>query len=116
MALAASDNAAPDALSGPGQTGVRVAVRGEAKAKAARPAPLSALNGAEWMAAVGVDAASTAVKQEARALRASVDEDAASMARGQALLRDRWRADADALRLSQRAGHGSGEADGAEDE
>ncbi len=116
MALAASESAAPDALSGPGQTGVRVAVRGEAKAKVARPAPLSALNGAEWMAAVGVDAASTAVKQEARALRASVDADAASMARGQALLRDRWRADADALRLSQRAGHGSGEAYGAEDE
>lgn len=116
MALAAPESARPETLAEPGQTGERVAIRGGLKAKAARPRPINALNEAEWEAAIGADLASAATRQEARALRDSVDEDPAAMARAQELLRDRLRAASEALLLSQRAGDHTGEDNGAEDD
>ncbi|MGE0045222.1 MAG: hypothetical protein AB7T08_05635, partial [Hyphomonadaceae bacterium] len=115
-ALAAPESAKPEALASPGQTGERVAIRGGMKAKAARPRPINSVNEAEWEAAIGVDLASAAIRQEARALRDSVDDDPAAMARAQELLRDRLRAASEALLLSQRAGDQHGEDNGAEDE
>jgi hypothetical protein len=87
-----------------GHTKARVAVRAELKTKTARPRALNRGNEAEWAAQMGVGTAAPAIREEARALRGRVEEDAAAMARAQELLRDRHRAQSEALRISQRVG------------
>jgi hypothetical protein len=87
-----------------GHTKARVAVRAELKSKAARPRALNRGNEAEWAAQMGVGLSAPAIREEAAALRGRVDEDAAAMARAQELLRDRLRAQGEALRISQSVG------------
>ncbi|MGE0828491.1 MAG: toprim domain-containing protein, partial [Hyphomonadaceae bacterium] len=102
-ALAAQESQ-PAAFAEAGRTQARVAARGSLKAAAARPRPISAQNEAEWQAQIGVDLAAAAIREEARALHDRVDDDAEAMARAQELLRDRLRAQGEALRISQAVG------------
>ncbi|MBL8551044.1 MAG: DNA primase [Hyphomonadaceae bacterium] len=104
QALAGTPVGAEPGQTQSGQTWARVAVRAGIKAKAARPRALNRGNEAEWAAQMGADLAAPAIREEARALRARVDEDPDAMARAQELLRDRLRAQGEALRISQNVG------------
>lgn len=107
--------AAPDGsernFAAAGETEARVARRAALKAQIARPRPISGRHEEEWEAGVGEGIAAAAARDEARALRDRVEDDPDAMARAQELLKDRLRAAADALRVSQSATMGRDEED-----
>ncbi|MBI1186621.1 MAG: DNA primase [Alphaproteobacteria bacterium] len=106
LRLAAPDGSETN-FAAAGETGARVARRAAFKTQAARPRPISGRQEDEWEAGVGEGLAAAAARDEARALRDRVDDDADAMARAQELLKDRLRAAADALRVSRNASDGA---------